>query len=653
MTVTGMPNDTAAVEHAGPARSNMEQRGHLEIRRVSGGWPLGSGGVAELGIAGWLRRRWRLLQHARVVPRRSIALLLLAHVAGAASVPVVAASTGWLVARTDALARGAPRSTVLAPLGLVGLLILYELVADILIMPVRVRTSQLVDGSVKQRVRQAIASHPGVEHLEDQRFRDLASSPTIMFESIGGALESQIQVLARYTSAVLSALILARVSAPVAVVALAVLIAKRLYLRRIYAPFLSDSGRRFAPQVREAGYWQTVGASLLGAKEVRIFGFADETVRGFDENAGVVPAILSTTFRRASLMAWPAWVADLIATGLPIWFLVREASAGRISIGVLAVALGGALGIAVIGGVGNETYIIEATLSGVEALDRLEEMQARPSHSAPARAASTLPAARRRPPLIELDGVSFAYPGASAPVLRDLHLRLEPGQSVAIVGENGVGKSTLIKLLCRFYEPTEGRILADGIDVRTIPIEEWRSQLAVVFQSFKQLHLPAWQNIALADWDHPERDRLVAEAVAASGATKVIDALPHGLATTLNRGYKGGADLSGGQWQRIALARALYAAAVGAQVLVLDEPTAHLDVGAEIALFDQLLTHAAGKTAIVVSHRYSTVRRAQRIVVLGDGGVIEDGSHADLLALGGTYAQLYNLQADAFVASAD
>jgi ATP-binding cassette subfamily B protein len=170
----------------------------------------------------------------------------------------------------------------------------------------------------------------------------------------------------------------------------------------------------------------------------------------------------------------------------------------------------------------------------------------------------------------------------------------------------------------------------------------------VIFQDFTRFELSAFENVALADPTAPGAEVHARAAAQAASADGIIDALPGGWSTVLSRSYRGGADLSGGQWQRIALARALYRARVGGRVLILDEPTASLDVGAEVALFDQLLTHAAGCTAIVVSHRFSTVRRADRIVVLADGHVVEDGTHADLVARGGRYARLYGLQARRF-----
>lgn len=578
-----------------------------------------------------------------------VAVLGLSLLAGALASPAMALATGWLIGRIAEVAAGAPTSAVVAPLALIGVMIAYQLTVDAAIAPVYVRAVHAVDGAVRRRIRRAVGNRPGIEHLEDQAYRDLTELPTVEWDSIGNALVAQLQVVTRYTGAAVSAAIVASVAPAAAVAAFTVLVAKRLYLRPIYAPFLSDMGRSIMPRLRTGDYWRGVAATIAGAKELRVFGFADSAVRRFDENASAHAQMYAQTFRRAAVKAWPAWLAEGVAVGLPLFVLAQRALDGEVGVGRLAAVLTAVLGMLSIGGVGNETYMVEATLTNLENLDRLEELSAAPMHRARQRNGHA-PVAGTRPPTITFEDVAFTYPGATAPVFRHFDLELAPGQSVAIVGENGVGKSTLIKLLARFYEPTSGRILADGVDIAALPVEEWRARLAVVFQGFKQLGLSARHNIALADWDHPDRDRLVQLAIEGSGAEDVIAELPHGLDTVLSRQYRNGAELSGGQWQRIALARALYAAAVGADVLVLDEPTAHLDVNAEVALFDQLLTHSRGKTAIVVSHRYSTVRRAERIIVLADGRVIEDGAHAELVALGGTYNDLYRLQASAFTA---
>jgi ATP-binding cassette, subfamily B, bacterial len=247
-----------------------------------------------------------------------------------------------------------------------------------------------------------------------------------------------------------------------------------------------------------------------------------------------------------------------------------------------------------------------------------------------------------------LDDVSFGYPGSSRPVLSGLDLRIAPGSSLAIVGFNGAGKTTLMKLLCRFYEPDRGRITVGGIDIRSIPAAEWQASIAALFQDFARYELPATDNIGFGAPALLTDPMWVRGAARRAGALGFLDELPAGLATPLSRSYAGGADLSAGQWQRVALARALLALDSGRPLALLDEPTANLDARAEAEFFGRFLDLTRGATTIVVSHRFATVRRADRIVVLDGGAVTEDGTHEELIAAGGQYAQMFALQAAAF-----
>jgi len=254
---------------------------------------------------------------------------------------------------------------------------------------------------------------------------------------------------------------------------------------------------------------------------------------------------------------------------------------------------------------------------------------------------------------IRFESVAYRYPSGGAPVYQDLDLELAAGQSLALVGANGAGKTTLVTLLARLREPTAGRITVDGTDLRDLDARGWQRQVAVVNQDFGRYPLSARENVAFrdltgdglsADFDEAALERAAAQA----GALDFVRALPHGWDTICAPGYRHGTDLSGGQWQRIALARALYSAARGARVLVLDEPTAQLDIRAEAAFYDQFLELTAGLTTMVISHRFATVRRADRIAVLDQGRITELGSHDELVAAGGTYADMFAIQAARF-----
>jgi ABC-type multidrug transport system fused ATPase/permease subunit len=244
---------------------------------------------------------------------------------------------------------------------------------------------------------------------------------------------------------------------------------------------------------------------------------------------------------------------------------------------------------------------------------------------------------------IRFRNVNFAYPGTTDPVLVGFDLTIPAGTSLAIVGQNGAGKTTLAKLLCRLYDPNEGAIEIDGVDLREIDIDAWRQRVTAVFQDFTKFELPLRDNVSPAG----APDEAIEQALMQAGAAHLAS-----LDTVLARGYQNGTDLSGGQWQRIALARALCAVKLGAGVVLLDEPTAQLDVRGESEIFDRILRATDHATTILISHRFSTVRHADRICVLEHGRVVELGTHDELIALGGRYRTMFELQASRFGESA-
>ena len=250
------------------------------------------------------------------------------------------------------------------------------------------------------------------------------------------------------------------------------------------------------------------------------------------------------------------------------------------------------------------------------------------------------------PPTIEFRNVSFTYPKQTTPVLEGFNLSIRPGQHLAIVGENGVGKSTLIKLLLRFYEPTTGQILINGVDVKDIAIDSWYSQLATLFQEFNQYPADIKENISIGKPNAPlDEEKLKSSAQLASVDT-LVAAYKHGWETVLDNSFKKGIEPSGGQWQRVALARVFYR---DTPVLILDEPTSAIDAKAEYDIFNNIFARYKNRTAIIVSHRFSTVRRADRIVVIDHGKIIEDGTHEKLMKRGGLYHDLFTKQAEGYM----
>lgn len=282
---------------------------------------------------------------------------------------------------------------------------------------------------------------------------------------------------------------------------------------------------------------------------------------------------------------------------------------------------------------GQQDFQIEYGLAALPAVPELEKA-----------AATNHPTGTNPPPAnplhLGLTNLTFAYPGATRPTLTNLNLTIEPGTSLAIVGLNGAGKTTLIKLLARCYDPDSGTITANGTDLRDIDPHAWQRGIAAVFQDFTRFELSIRDNIAIGSHD----DAALRRAARRAGILDYIENLPDGWDTQLVRQRTGGLDLSGGQWQRIALARGLFAVEAGARLLVLDEPTASLDVRAEAAFYEQFLTITKDITTIVISHRFATVRRADRICVLDNGHITETGTHVELVATGGRYAELFAAQ---------
>ena len=573
------------------------------------------------------------------------AAMLMASLLPAATAIAVGRLVGRVVASSE---QGVSLGSVTAPLVLVGLLLTLDQVTQSLLEPFRNWMAARVNGAIRQTVRQAVMARPGVEHLESQVVRDAAALPieNAYLFNLGAGAEGQLWLMTRFAGALASAAVVTRYSLLAALGVFVFVAWQRSLLRRHYAGAIASGMVDTISDGRAAAYWSEILGTARGAKEVRLFGFRDWAVTRFHDHGKRPVEELSRVLLGAQRLHWKIFVLNGMGTLIPFLILASLAVNGEITAVGLATALGGVVAVSrVLGFMGFEAFSIEASVPQLEAVERLRTFHAQEQNLALERAGAVTPDAI---PHISFEAVTFSYPETGAPVLRELDLEIPPGQSVAIVGENGAGKTTLLKLLAGFYQPLSGRILIDGRDLAMIDQVEWRHRLAVIFQEFTRFELSALENIALAGLDHPDRIGLAREAAEAADATDIIDELPFGWETVLARGFTKGAELSGGEWQRIALARALYGAKVGGQVLILDEPTASLDVEAEVALFDQLLVHASGCTVVVVSHRYSTVRRAERIVVLADGRVAEDGSHEELMAEGGQYARLYELQAQRF-----
>jgi ATP-binding cassette subfamily B protein len=385
---------------------------------------------------------------------------------------------------------------------------------------------------------------------------------------------------------------------------------------------------------RHADYAYRLATDPPAAKELRLFGLADWVVERFTDRRRRLFELQyeATRLRERSVVGALAIV--LAANGLVFWALADAVSDGRVGLGAATTFLQTAVGVSAIA-FGGLSWALDGAAAPAGAVLRLpEQMAAAGALTSGSRPAGGLPARE-----IRFRDVTFGYDTSNRPVLDHFDLTIPAGSSMAIVGVNGAGKTTLAKLLCRLYDPQGGAVEIDGTDIRDLDIADYRSRLAAVFQDYVRYELPLRANVA----PRGAPDEVVEAALRAAGGQGLAD-----LDTILARGYDGGTELSGGQWQRVALARALAAVAQGAGVVLLDEPTAQLDVRGEAEIFTRILAATRHCTTVLISHRFSTVRQADRICVLEAGRLVELGSHDELMALGGRYRTMFDLQASRF-----
>jgi ATP-binding cassette, subfamily B, bacterial len=503
--------------------------------------------------------------------------------------------------------------------------------------------SARVDVLMQEQLVGAVNAPVGIEPLEDQDVLERLASARgeLLGSQPSGAPMALISNLGDRLTGILACVVLATFRWYLGVGLLVMWLIVRRPLGQLIRSRTSRA-RDAGPPLRRSWYMLGLAWRPYAGKEMRVFGLADWAA---ERHRSEWLEAMEPSWREVRRLNARVWVAGAIVLGaymavaLTIGFAADHRAIPLRTLATMAPMLPASLSA------GSITFAdaqLEMMLSALPDLDALVsrlggvstlEGAGRPVGALPRRA-------------ISFRGVSFGYPGGE-PVLRKLDLELPAGGSLGLVGVNGAGKSTLVSLLARMREPVSGRIDVDGVALHQLRARDWQRTVAVVYQDFVRLPLSAAENIGMFGEGRPDR-ALVARAAERAGAAGIVAGLPNGWDTILAPQFTGGVDLSGGQWQRFALARALYAIEAGAGVLVLDEPTSQLDIRGEAAFYDRFLELTEGVTSIVISHRFASVRRAQRIAVLDGGRITELGSHGELLAAGGTYAEMFRAQAERF-----
>lgn len=578
--------------------------------------------------------------------------------AGALIPPLVTASLGFVVGAIP----GAVTSGMNSPAGhrlivtIVVAAVLYG--ASLILDPVGgalgTAARQTITGRLQARLLKAVSGPATITHLEDQdtldRLARAEGSLTGYFPGDGPVTWAGL-VSGRLSGLIGCVVVAAYIWWLGPLLFVMWILVRRAVLKAVIRQATDLRGQTTA--MRRAWYFTGVGSKARDAKEIRVFGLA-RFVAGqyrhwYTEAIRAGHAGLRGLHTRAGL----CFGVVLAGYALSVFIITDAARAHEIGLRSLAILLPMLAVTMSAGSISLDDITLTWTLAGLPDVDRLERDLTKVSASAPATAPSSgLPASVREPiPLtaaIRFEDVRFRYSSGPSDILAGLDLELAAGTSTALVGVNGAGKSTLVSLLAGLREPDNGRISVDGTDIREFAAERWQRMIALMPQAPVRYPVSAKDNIAFGALEHADDAEGIKEAARRSGFDAVVKDLPHGWDTILAKELPGGVDLSGGQWQRLALARALFATFHGARVLVLDEPTAALDVRSEARLYERFHEITGGLTTLVISHRFATVRRAKQIAVLDGGVITERGTHDELIALGGTYGQMYELQAARF-----
>ena len=612
--------------HAGAERPGSDVTGRDELRAT----------VRGLGLV------------AKSSPLLSGLLLALTVAQGVVPALVVAQTGRFLRVLPDAVRLGASSPaghTVRTALVLIAGAVFLTQVLGPLQQAILWGLQRRFEAYLGRRMMEATVALPGLAWFEDPAFRDkLLVSNWIGFGPVH-TLQSLAQVFQQLAGVTAMAAVAATFAGWVPAVVLVASLPCAVAVWRFQA-VVGLARWRGSPDARRADYYRDLAVMRESGKELRVFGLGRWASQR--QRSHWLASVRDMWASRRRTMLILLGLNGIALAAMSVAFVVMLSSTidGRTDVGLFTAAATATIALAqsvmsvaqTAGQARRNSFYLPSAMEILDLAKTNPRLEVRPT--GPAAASATESGLR-------FEGVSFRYPGTDRVVLDGLDLWVPTGSSLALVGENGAGKTTLIKLLARFYDPTEGRITLDGVDLRDLDLAGLRARMAVIFQDFVRYQLPARDNVGFgAAAGRGGYDQvLLDDAARAVGVLEMIKALPEGWDTPLAREF-GGVDLSGGEWQRIALARAMMAQlGRDADLLVLDEPTANLDVRIEHELYEHFADLSRGRTTLLVSHRFSTVRMAERIVLLADGRVAEDGSHDELVRAGGRYAALYEMQA--------
>jgi ATP-binding cassette, subfamily B, bacterial len=586
---------------------------------------------------------WKMLTTAWHVDWRKTLVSLVLMVSGSVAAPLLAAALGRM---TDEVVKGNATGAAVAGVAVAALAI-AALTFSHFAHLAYFELSEMAELDFDEQLIMLSNGSPGVEHQERPEHADSLTVLQQESRRFQVGLEALLNSLGLGLAVVLTAVLLALQSPYLLLLPLAAV--PPLLTGRWAERVLDRARTATAEQTRTALNLFGLATTARFAGELRVFGLGDE----LRQRHARLWATATRRQWRAHLTA--TWIR---ATGQVIFALgyvaavllvVRDAIAGQRSVGDIVLVI--ALATQVNQQVTTAVTLLRDLQRMASAYRRLDDLRVLVAATAPEGPADVEPPAGLVTG-IGMEGVSFSYPGTGATALDEVNLTLPAGTTVAVVGENGAGKSTLIKLLCGFYQPTHGKILVDGTDLRRMPTDKWRERISAGFQDFARYEFLVRQTIGVGDLARNFDDPAIRAAMNRAGSADILDRMSDGLDTQLGKSYADGMELSGGQWQKLALGRAMMRESP--LLLVLDEPTAALDSEAEHALFERYAEQAkrvgevTGAITILVSHRFSTVRMADLIIVVADGRVAEVGNHASLIAAKGVYAELYGIQAEAY-----